>query len=123
MTDAELLQLLHSKLPEELSPAELQLLKSRLRESDTLRQALLEDLRFEAHFAAAMGDFQLNPEQLAATAAARQQRPAHPVRAFVFVLLFWGWVLARIWHGKLRHENQNPSRSSRKMCRSRRLKK
>jgi outer membrane protein assembly factor BamB len=84
MTDAELLELVQSKSPEELTPAETALLRRRLSESEELRTALFETLQMEAYLAAALGPVDLKPEQIVARAA--QVRDDQ--------LKWWMWAVA-----------------------------
>src|SRR5690349_6551309 len=69
MTDDELLALVQTKSPEELTVEETTQLRQRLRESETLRTALFETLQMEAYLAAALGPVDLKPEQIIARAA------------------------------------------------------
>ena len=61
-TDQDLLRLLESKSPEELTVAELHWLRQRLRHSESLRQTLFEQLQMETYLATALGRINLTPE-------------------------------------------------------------
>lgn len=68
MTDDELLALVQTKSPEELTVEETTQLRQRLRESESLRTALFETLQMEAYLSAALGPVDLKPEQIVARA-------------------------------------------------------
>jgi len=66
MTDADLLQLLQDKLPEELTPDELALISSWLRESPELRQALHEQVQMDERLAATLGRVEVSVDAILA---------------------------------------------------------
>lgn len=75
MTDDELLALVQTKSPEELTEEETAQLRQRLRESESLRTALFETLQMESYLAAALGPIDLRSEQIIARAGqAREQQ-------------------------------------------------
>src|SRR3954447_5691566 len=69
MTDDELLALVQTRSPEELTVEEAAQLRQRLTESEQLRTALFETLQMESYLAAALGPIDLKPEQIVARAA------------------------------------------------------
>jgi len=84
MTDDELLALVQSKSPEELTPQEVAQLRNRLAESEELRTALFETLQMESYLATVLGPVQLKPEQIVARA---QQYRDDRIKT-------WTWVVA-----------------------------
>ena len=68
MTDAELIELIQQKTPDELTPEEIELLRSRLAESHELRELLIGQLQMETYLMAALGRVNLTPEQIVARA-------------------------------------------------------
>jgi len=69
MTDDELLALVQTKSPDELTVEEIAQLRQRLAESEPLRTALFETLQMEAYLSAALGPVDIKPEQIIARAA------------------------------------------------------
>ena len=67
MNDDQLIQLLQDKTPEELSVEEIELLQSRLAESDQLRQALFQQLEMEEYLATALGRVNVSIDSITAT--------------------------------------------------------
>lgn len=72
MTDPELIQLVQDKAPEELSVAEIELLRERLRHSPELRETLLEQLHMEEYVSRALGRVAVSVDSIYAAAAARK---------------------------------------------------
>ncbi|MDX1965244.1 MAG: PQQ-binding-like beta-propeller repeat protein [Pirellulales bacterium] len=86
MTDAELIELLENKLPQELSAAEIAQLRSHLDSSGKLQTVLRDRLRMDQSLAQILGYIDLRPEQILARA-----NRASP-RGNPWVL--WGMALA-----------------------------
>jgi outer membrane protein assembly factor BamB len=70
LSNQELIQLVQEKLPEELTELEVGQLRSRLRESPELREALLEQLHFEAYLNEAFSRFEVSVERIVSTTPA-----------------------------------------------------
>lgn len=90
MTDAELIQLLQDKSPEELSLDEIRLLKARLSESDELRSALFEQLEMEQYLSEALGRIEISPDKIANRSRAHGPISGNPILLAVCVLLCLG---------------------------------
>ena len=71
MTNAELVELLEQKTPDELTPEEIELLRSRLAESPELREVMIGQLQLETYLTTALTRVSISPEQV--VARARQQ--------------------------------------------------
>jgi outer membrane protein assembly factor BamB len=69
MTDKELIALVESKLPQELSLDEIDLLRRRMRASPTVRRALASQVELDQYLASLIGSADLSPEKIAARAA------------------------------------------------------
>ena len=54
MTDEQLLALLEQKAPEELTPEEIDILRTRLQESPAIREALAGQLEIDTYLATAL---------------------------------------------------------------------
>ncbi|MDB5386282.1 MAG: Tetratricopeptide 2 repeat protein [Planctomycetaceae bacterium] len=67
LSNQELIQLVQEKTPEELTEQEVAQLRSRLRESPELREALVEQLHFEAYLNEAFGRFEVSVERIVTT--------------------------------------------------------
>ncbi|MEX2175479.1 MAG: hypothetical protein WD872_14040, partial [Pirellulaceae bacterium] len=66
MTNEQLVELLQQKTPEELTPAQIELLRGRLAESAELRAALAGGLHIDTYLSAALGQVHISPEQISA---------------------------------------------------------
>lgn len=84
MTDDELLSLVQSKSPEELTADEAIELRKRLAESEALRTTLFQTLQMEAYLSAALGPIDIKPEQIIARAGQTRQEQ----------LKSWTWIAA-----------------------------
>lgn len=76
MTDEELLQLVQSKMPEDLSPDEVASLRRGIVESESLRKALFETLQMESYLSAALGPHDGRAEQILRRANQMQNQGA-----------------------------------------------
>src|SRR5262245_7237042 len=74
MTDQELLALVQAKTPDELSFEETDLLRTRLAESEDLREALFGQMQMEGYLAEALGRVHFTPQDILARAHADQGR-------------------------------------------------
>src|SRR5438552_2134277 len=64
MTDAELIELVETRIPQELTAAEVAELGQRLTESPALQQALAEHLEMERYLADALGRVAVPPDKV-----------------------------------------------------------
>lgn len=64
MTDAELIELVETRIPQELTAAEVAELGQRLKESPALQQALAERLEMERYLADALGRVSVSPDKV-----------------------------------------------------------
>ena len=109
MTDAELIELVQTKTPPELTEAEVAALGERMKQSPTLRQVLAEHLEMDRYLADALGHVRISPEQVLARAnqgAVQLQRSVRRWAALSLVLsgalvvgLTW-WFLGTKGEGK-----------------------
>ncbi len=83
MTDAELIDLIEQKTPDELTPEEIEHLRSRLAESHSLRELLIGQLQMETYLVAALGRVSITPEQI----VARVQKAPETGSAGVLIVL------------------------------------
>jgi outer membrane protein assembly factor BamB len=84
MTDDELVALVQSKSPEELTADETRELRQHLAESETLRTALFETLQMESYLAAALGPIDVKSDQIIARASQYQDSQSKA----------WTWIAA-----------------------------
>jgi outer membrane protein assembly factor BamB len=102
MTDAELIELVQTKTPPELTSDEVSALGERLKESPALQQALGEHLEMERYLADVLGGVRISPEQILARAdpstAVRQRM--RRLRRWVALSLFVvvACVIGLAWH-------------------------
>jgi outer membrane protein assembly factor BamB len=90
MTDDELLEMVQTKAPEELTREEVVELRSRLADSEPLRTALFQTLQMEAYLATALGPTEIRPELIVAKAERwRENR----FRMWTWVALGMGCIL------------------------------
>ncbi|HEX5105866.1 MAG TPA: hypothetical protein VFV87_18740, partial [Pirellulaceae bacterium] len=85
MTDQQLVELLEHKTPEELTPEEVELLRSRLDESAELRERLMNQLQMETYLATALARVEITPEKI--VARAQQQTPASSGGVFLVLVI------------------------------------
>src|SRR5262245_25164959 len=78
-TDAELIQLVQEKLPEELTPDEIAELRARLQSSPELQHTLIEQMHLEAYLAAALGEFTVSFDDIVRRAGAKPQKTRSPL--------------------------------------------
>lgn len=100
LSNQELIQLVQEKLPEELTEQEVEQLRSRLRESPELRQALLEQLNFEAYLNEAFGRYEVSVERIVSSSpAGGRNRISGYWRwtALLFLGLMFGSVAYVVW--------------------------
>ena len=62
MTDKELVELVETTMPEELTLEQIELIRGRLRESPALRKALAGQLQMDQYLAALIGNFEVSPD-------------------------------------------------------------
>ncbi len=62
MTDKELVELVETTMPEELTLEQIELIRQRLRESPALRDALAGQLQMDQYLAALIGNFEVSPD-------------------------------------------------------------
>lgn len=74
LSDEQLIALVQSKSPHDLSPEEIRQLRIRLRESESLRTALLHTLQMEAYLAQALGPEPVDPKAIVTWAKKRQMQ-------------------------------------------------
>src|SRR5438128_763694 len=89
MTDAELIQLVQEKAPEDLTPDEIGLLRTRLTDSSELRQVIYGQLQLEQTLSAALGRTEVSVDRIFATAVFAD-KPATRTAA----LFGWAFCLA-----------------------------
>ena len=77
MTDAELIELVQQKGPDELTDDEIDELRTRLKYSSELQSALVGQLQFEECLATQLGQVQISAEQIRLTAAAVVDSPSN----------------------------------------------
>ncbi len=73
LTDAELIQLVQEKLPEELTHAEIRQLHERLNESDDLKAVLFEQLQLESYLSTALAEINLSVDEIVRRASQMEQ--------------------------------------------------
>ncbi|MGC4004108.1 MAG: hypothetical protein QM811_13700 [Pirellulales bacterium] len=83
MTDAELIGLLDSKFPQELSAEEVAALRTRLNESPDVREALRERLLMDQSLTQVLGEIQLDPAVVLCTTNVRRSRGGQTIAALV----------------------------------------
>jgi outer membrane protein assembly factor BamB len=83
MTDAELIALIEQKTPDELTPEEIEHLRSRLADSPELREHLIGQLQMETYLVAALSRANITPEQI----VARVQKAPETGSAGVLIVL------------------------------------
>lgn len=109
MTDDQLIELVQSKPPEELSFEELDALRDGLRRSAALREALLDRLHMEQYLGHALGRIEVSVDHILRRAAQEQ-----PNRSNIGRLLGWGVALCVLLAGGLaiwwnqRNDNNRP---------------
>ena len=64
MTNDELIQLVQQKTPDELTPAEIKLLRSRVRDSKELREAVADNLQIETFLFQTLGQVSLSVDEI-----------------------------------------------------------
>ncbi len=100
MTDKELVAILESKLPQELSVEEIETIRRRLPKSPELRAALAEQLELNESLAATIGPIDLQADEIAASARRfRRLFPRSVLAALgwtagLVILLFVAWRVA-----------------------------
>lgn len=72
LTDAELLELLERKSPEQLTVAEIHWLRQRLQQSESLRQSLRDRRQMETYLSAALARIHVTPEMVLARASSKR---------------------------------------------------
>ena len=93
MTDKELIALVESKLPQELSLEEIDLIRRRMRASPTVRRALAAQLELDQYLAGLIGKAELSPEAIFAGA----DRARRFGRGGIFSWL--GWTVCLLMMG------------------------
>lgn len=79
LTDAELIQLVEQKLPEELSADEIAQLRERLRASRELQRVLIEQMHLEEYLTAALGEFRVSIDDIVRRAADQKPKSKSPL--------------------------------------------
>lgn len=100
MTDEQLLTLLETKSPEELTAEEIELLRERLKTSPILQAALSSSIQMEAYLAAAFGTPNLSAENLIARGAqqrAQATRRIWTVALTILLLASAGVAAYKFW--------------------------
>jgi outer membrane protein assembly factor BamB len=95
MTDEQLIELIETKPPEDLSAFEIDQLRRRLAESPLLRAALSTRLEMEQYLAAALGRVDVSVDDILARAGntpALRANPALPLLGWVLCLVLVGFV-------------------------------
>ncbi len=95
MTDEQLLDLIETKTPEELTLAEIDQLRQRLTESPMLCAALSVRIEMEQYLAAALGRVNVSVDEImnrAGKAPVLRANPALPLLGWVLCLLLIGFV-------------------------------
>ncbi len=95
MTDEQLLDLIETKSPEELTLAEIEELRRRLTESPMLRAAFTVRIEMEQYLAAALGRVNVSVDEImnrAGQAPVLRANPALPVLGWVLCLVLVGFV-------------------------------
>ncbi|HZL91067.1 MAG TPA: PQQ-binding-like beta-propeller repeat protein [Pirellulaceae bacterium] len=87
MTDQELLAVLAEKTPDELTEAEIDLLRRRLTESAELREALLSQVQMETYLAAALARVNFSTQDILDRAQQHRQSAAGPAAALLGITL------------------------------------
>jgi hypothetical protein len=72
-TDADLIQLVQEKLPEELSLEEIHLLHERLKESRELQAVLIGQLHLETYLSSALAEINVSVDEIVRRAGAIEQ--------------------------------------------------
>ncbi len=95
MTDEQLLDLIETKTPEELTLAEIDQLRQRLSESPMLRAAMSVRIEMEQYLAAALGRVNVSVDEImnrAGNSPALRANPALPLLGWVLCLVLIGFV-------------------------------
>jgi len=100
MRDEELLKLVEEKLPEELTPQQIELLRARLADSPELQQRLASHLQLEQYLSASLGKAGVTADQLVERAggihpAGRAVRLWAAAAAICAVLFLGAWLTLR----------------------------
>jgi hypothetical protein len=85
MTDKEIIALVESKLPQELSLDEIDVIRQRMRASPTVRHALAAQLELDQYLAGLIGKVEMSPEAI----IARAVRASRFRRSSIFSWLGW----------------------------------
>ena len=101
LTNEQLIELVAHKTPEELTPEEIDLLRSRLAESPELREVLIGQLQMETYLATALGRVNITPQQI--VARAQQQSPAGSGGVLLVLALLVALPLLVLAAAVLRH--------------------
>src|SRR5690606_13850192 len=73
LTDADLIQLVQEKLPEELSHAEIRQLHERLKQSSELKAVLIGQLHLETYLSTALAEINVSVDEIVRLADVLQQ--------------------------------------------------
>ncbi|HEV3415534.1 MAG TPA: hypothetical protein VG056_01920, partial [Pirellulales bacterium] len=93
MTDNEIISLVESKLPQELSLEEIDLIRRRMRASPTVRRALAAQLELDQYLAGLIGKIDLSPDAIFSSAG-RSSRFGKPS-----ILSWLGWTACILMMG------------------------
>ncbi len=97
MTDKELIALVESKLPQELTLDEIELIRQRMRTSATVREALSAQLKLDQYLAGVIGKVELSAERVfAGGASGRRRTSVFAWMGWTVCLLLVGFVVAML---------------------------
>ena len=103
LTDAELVELVQQKTPEELSLDEIEQLRTRLHDSPDLQRTLIEQLHLEAYLNTALGETRVSASEIVRRANAATQ----PKRTWQRWLLWTGLASLVVGIGFVIWQNDN----------------
>lgn len=110
MTDAELIDLVQQKAPDELTEGEISCLRTRLRESPALQKVLIEHLHMETYLHRALGESRVSVDAIVERAQSLQRSrwaKAWPVWMGLIVLLAGGIIGWTVWDQQHRAGERN----------------
>jgi len=107
--DDELIKLLESKSPHELSIAEIHWLRQRMQQSQEVRKVLLEQLRMETYLATALSRIHITPEMILSRAP---RQPAVRTHRLAIFAVSAGVLVLVVGYGIVRSRRPQSDRSS-----------
>lgn len=119
MTDAELIKLLESKLPQELTAAEVALVRARLQSSPGVQKALRDRLLIDESLNQVLGEIHLEPEVILArkSSASSSSVPRWiPWGIALLMVAAAGWGLKELllphgWPGAVAQQDPDPTKN------------